>query len=228
MLDQIRFVTIGQTPRSDLVPEILSALGAHVVVSELGALDGIGAEELAGLEPGPEDHALVTRLRDGRQAVIGKRWVTARLQELLDGIAGTDAGSGVERNGTSATVLLCTGDFAGLRAPGLFLDAQRLVDHGVDALCHGADAVGLLVPLERQEAEHHYAPPEGQRLVTAHASPYEDADFKAAGRALARCDLIVMHCMGYTEEQRSAVARGSGRPVLLARRLVAAAVRQLL
>jgi len=34
--------------------------------------------------------------------------------------------------------------------------------------------------------------------------------------------------MGYTGEQRRRVAEGSGRPVLLARRLVAAAVAQLL
>jgi len=37
-----------------------------------------------------------------------------------------------------------------------------------------------------------------------------------------------MHCMGYTEAQRGRVAAASGRPVLLARRLVASAVAQLL
>ena len=67
------------------------------------------------------------------------------------------------------------------------------------------------------------------------AVPIQDAvgndaadDFVEAGRALSDCDLVVMHCMGYTEAQRATVARASGRPVLLARRLVAAALSQLL
>jgi protein AroM len=162
--------------------------------------------------------------------------VTARLQEILDGIRTPSAVEGTpgpqarqpDDPGGEATVLLCTGDFSTLRGPELFLDAQHLVDHGVDALCHGARSVGMLVPLARQEDEHHYAPPPGQRLRTAHASPYEDDDFEAVGRSLSECGLIVMHCMGYTEAQRTAVARGSGRPVLLARRLVAAALGQLL
>ncbi|MNT85827.1 hypothetical protein D3C72_2260390 [compost metagenome] len=67
-----------------------------------------------------------------------------------------------------------------------------------------------------------------------HASPYEaDAgqaarNFEAAGRELASCDLIVMHCMGYAEHMRQAVARASGRPVLLSNRMVAQALAQIL
>lgn len=230
MISRITFVTIGQTPRADLVPEIVAHLPIDVDVAELGALDGLAGEEIARRAPGPDDHALVTRLRDGTQAVIGKRWVTGRLQELLRGPGATAGDGEATARNVTATVLLCTGEFAGLRGPGLFLDAQHLVDHGVAALCAGARSVGLLVPLARQQDEHHYAPPAGQALRTAHASPYEDpaSVFEEAGRALAGCDLVVMHCMGYTEEQRSAVVAGAGRPVLLARRLVASALAQLL
>lgn len=230
MISRITFVTIGQTPRADLVPEIVAHLPTDVDVAELGALDGLAGEEIARRAPGPDDHALVTRLRDGTQAVIGKRWVTGRLQELLRGPGATAGDGEATARNVTATVLLCTGEFAGLRGPGLFLDAQHLVDHGVAALCAGARSVGLLVPLARQQDEHHYAPPAGQALRTAHASPYEDpaSVFEEAGRALAGCDLVVMHCMGYTEEQRSAVVAGAGRPVLLARRLVASALAQLL
>ena len=75
--------------------------------------------------------------------------------------------------------------------------------------------------------EHHLEPKEGQTIRTAHASPYDGSDFAAAARTLADCDAVVMHCMGYTEEQRRAVADVTGRPVLLARRLLAAAIEQL-
>lgn len=219
MLDQITFITLGQTPRSDLVPEIVDALPRPVAVEELGALDGLEPGEIARLAPDANDHALVTRLRDGSQVEIGKQWLVGRLQQLLDSASTAP---------NKASVLLCTGDFSALRSDGLFLDAQHLVDHGVDALCHSASSLGLVVPLARQVAEHHYETPSGQELHTAVASPYRDDDFEAIGRSLTECDLIVMHCIGYTENQRDTVAAASGRPVLLARRLVSAALSQLL
>ena len=45
---------------------------------------------------------------------------------------------------------------------------------------------------------------------------------------MSKTDLIVMHCMGYTEAMRRRVAAITGKPVLLARRVVADAVAQLL
>ena len=112
--------------------------------------------------------------------------------------------------------------------PGLFLDAQHLVDFGAAALCSGARRIGVLLPLSEQEGEFHLHPGPAQELLFSHASPYEGDRFRIAARELAGADLIVMHCMGYTEAQRDAVARASGRPVLLARRLVATALANLL
>lgn len=219
MLEQITFLTLGQTPRDDLVPDLVASLDRPVEVIELGALDGLEPSEIAALAPGPDDHVLVTRLRDGTQVELGKRWLVERLQALLERSPVTAGG---------AHVLLCTGDFSALRCEGLLLDAQHVVDHGVDALCHSATSVGLVLPLARQVAEHHYEPSSGQRLHPAVASPYEDDDFEDVGRSLASCDVIVMHCMGYTSIQRERVAAASGRPVLLSRSLVGAALNQLL
>jgi protein AroM len=213
------FVTIGQTPRTDLVPEILSRLPPEVPWREVGALDGMDDTTIRGLAPAPGEPRLVSRLRDGGQVVMRKRWVQDRLGELM---AGLDTRRG------EVVVLLCTGEFPGLRGPGVFLDAQHLVDHGVAGLCAGARRIGLLLPLPEQADDFHFRPGPEQALVSTHASPYEGDRFSAAGAELADCDLLVMHCMGYTEEQRRAVTVASGRPVLLARRLVAAALAQLL
>lgn len=218
-MPRLAFVTIGQTPRTDLVPDLVGHLPGDVDVHEIGALDGMETDAIARLAPGPGEGRLVTRLRDGSQAVLRKSWVQGCVQELLDAV---DPGE------YTAVVLLCTGEFPGLRGPGLFLDAQHLVDHGTAALCVGAKRIGLLLPLAEQEADFHYRPGPGQELVVSHASPYEGDRFDEAGRELAGADLVVMHCMGYTEAQRGRVASASGRPVLLARRLVATALVNLL
>jgi protein AroM len=63
--------------------------------------------------------------------------------------------------------------------------------------------------------------------MATHASPYISGRLEKAAKELRGTDIIVMHCMGYSEAMRETVAKVSGRPVLLARRLVAAAVAQL-
>jgi protein AroM len=215
----LAFVTIGQTPRTDLVPEILSYLPGAVEIVEFGALDGLKAETIGELAPAPGESRLVTRLQDGAQVVLRKQWVQSRLQELLDGLDG---------EAFTALVLLCTGEFPGLRGPGLFLDAQHLVDHAAAALSTGARRIGVLLPLGEQAEGFHFQPTSTQELVLSHASPYTDDRLEAAALDLSGTDMIVMHCMGYTEAQRRVVARVSGRPTLLARRLVATSLSNLL
>ncbi len=125
------------------------------------------------------------------------------------------------------TVLLCTGAFPDLRPSGLVIRAQAVVDHLAAALAAGAERVGILVPLEEQTrwAGDHMT---GTPVTVSHASPYRPDRLETAAHELAGADLIVMHCMGYTEAMRATVAAVTGRPVLLARRAVAAAIAQLL
>ncbi len=213
------FVTLGQTPRTDLVPELSSCLPRGTTVREVGALDGLDIPGVRALEPAPDAPRLVTRLIDGSQAVVDKAWMHARLREVLDALPEDPA---------TVTVLLCTGDFPGLRGPGVFLHARPLVDHGVAALCAGMRRIGVLLPLEEQVEDFHWAPGPGQEVDFAWASPYDGDGFEEAGRTLKGSDVVVLHCMGYTEEHRLRVSRAAGRPALLARRLVASAVAQLL
>jgi protein AroM len=215
---RVLLVTIGQTPRTDLVPEIGQWLGGQVEVEERGALDGLRADDIASMAPRPGDHRLVTRLADGSEAVVRKDLVHARLQTVFDAIP-------PER--FLCTVLLCTGHFPPFRVGGLFLDAQSIVDESVAAIARHARSIGLMVPLKEQIDEFHFRPGIGQTLKVSHASPYTPGRLEHAASELADTDVIVMHCMGYTEAMRQTVAGISKRSVLLARRLVAAAVAQL-
>lgn len=219
MASKAVFITIGQAPRTDLVPEMRALVGDGFEITEVGALDGLEREAIAAHYPADGQHRLVTRLRDGGEAVVAKDWMRGRLQGLLDRTDPADY---------DLAVLLCTGHFGRLRWPGLFVEAQAVVDHGVAALAGDDATLGVLVPLRRQIDEFVYPlRAANQRLRLAHASPYGENRLETAAATLADADLIVMHCMGYTEAMRRTVARASGRPVLLARRLVAAALGQL-
>jgi DNA-binding NarL/FixJ family response regulator len=66
------------------------------------------------------------------------------------------------------------------------------------------------------------------RVLVSHASP---GDRDALARALvdlAESEIIVLNSVGFSEADRTMVARASGKPVVLARRLVAGAMRLLL
>jgi len=219
MNSSLAILTIGQTPRNDILPELTCWFPDTIQVQEFGALDGQPEEEIERLLPEASDHRLVTRLRDGRQTVVRKSWIARRLQDVLDGIDPEDY---------LAVVLLCTGEFSDLHFDGLFLDAQNLVDHGTDAICAGAHRIGVLLPLIEQSQEFHYKTRPDQELRFAAVSPYEGDEFPAAAQALSDCDVIVMHCMGYTEAQRTSLVALTGKPVLLARRLVGAGIAQIL
>jgi protein AroM len=170
------------------------------------------------MAPRAGDHRLVTRRSDGAEVVLRKDLVHARLQRVFDATAAEEF---------LCTLLLCTGHFPPFRVGGLFLEAQSIVDQSVAAIGRHARSIGLMLPLEEQIEEFHFRPAVGQTLKASYASPYTPERLTQASSDLADTDLIVMHCMGYTEAMRQTVGCVSKRPVLLARRLVAAAVAQL-
>jgi len=213
------FITIGQTPRDDIVPELRTTIGDGVDIVELGVLDGFQADDIAALQPADNEQQLVTRLRTGAEAIVGKAWIRTQLQSLLDELTGHDF---------VFKLVLCTERLAPLHSEGALLTAHSLVNHGVESIAGDLGSLGVIVPLPSQvdEIKRHARP--GRCMMATHASPYQPGRLEEAAKALRRTDLIVMDCMGYTEAMRETVARASGRPVLLARRLVAAAVKQLL
>jgi hypothetical protein len=68
-------ITIGQSPRTDMVPELLEVLGPGVELLEGGALDGMSGAEIAAIAPRDGDQVLVTRLRDGSSVRLAERHI---------------------------------------------------------------------------------------------------------------------------------------------------------
>lgn len=221
---RVAFFTIGQSPRIDVVPEMAEVLGAHVRIDEFGALDELDDAAIAAMAPRSGAYRFATRMRDGSQVELDSVLAEERLERVM-----FDA----DALGYDVLVPLCTGTaIATLRT--LVLEPQQVVDHALAGIARHCRKVGLMVPLASQLEGFHMVCELPCTSRLAHASPYEPgraralARFAEAGRELADCDLIVMHCMGYASWMRAAVAQASGRPVLLSNRLVAQSLAQLL
>ncbi len=213
---RVAFVTIGQSPRTDIAPQMVADLGLPAMVEQFGILDGLDDAEIAALAPNAEEYRFASRLRDGSQVVLGKPAAEAMLARLM---------TSLDEQGFDALVPLCTGTaLPALRT--LVIEPQRVVDHLTVALAQGCRQLGIVLPLAAQVDDFHLIRPVSCELRITHASPYTDADgdgarFVRAGQTLRGCDLIVMHCMGYTEAMRAEVARHARAPVLLSNRMVA-------
>jgi len=218
------FVTIGQTPRLDIVPEmmedILMGLSSETVTaSEFGVLDGLTDDELDDLRAKPGESSFATMLRNGQEIVTSKERTEYRLNALLRDIDEQDF---------AFIILLCTGTKVDPLRRTLVIESQRLVDKTVEAISASSQRLGVIVPLERQVAEfterHVFT---GNPLIVS-ASPYGDRDFRKAAEALDECDLIIMHCMGYDASMLATIRSLVSAPVLLSRRIVSGAVRQMI
>jgi protein AroM len=216
---RLAFVTIGQSPRTDIVPEMLADIGGAVEAHEFGALDDASDDEIRALVPAEGETSFATRLRDGREVTISKERVELRLEDLLERIDG---------QGFDAVVLLCTGTHVKPLRRTLMIESQRVVDSMVEALAASSQRLGVMLPLGRQVVEFRKRHVFSRTPKLVAASPYAGDDIAAKAEALADCDLVIMHWMGYSEAMRAAARRSILGPVLLSRRIVSGAVRQII
>ncbi len=214
-------VTIGQSPRPDVLGPMTRVWGEGLKILERGALDGLSEGQIASLRPGDGGEALVTRLSDGREVVIDHH----RTGDLVAGAA-----CHLAREGCRTVLVLCTGEFD-LHVPGVRLVFPRRVLTGLVCALHGEGPLGVLVPHRSQEETVGGCwKREGLEVVTETASPYalaEDEGLlsrRAHSLRRAGATMIVMDCMGYTPEMRGVVVDAVELPVVLASSAAAHAV----
>ena len=220
---KIGMITIGQSPREDIVPEMKRFLGEEIEVLEAGALDGLNLEQVRQFQPRKGDYTLCTRMADGTEVVIGKRFILPRIQDQINRLT---------RKGAEIILLLCTGKFPHFSSKRLLIEPQKMVDHFMLALEGENRRIGLMVPLEAQveQAGKKYKGLKGGLSIQA-ASPYAPGDeVTLAAKALKRNrpGVVVMHCMGYTLAMKDRVREITGVPVILARSLVARTLKELI
>lgn len=216
-------VTIGQSPRVDLVPELMEMLGGNIAIKEAGALDDLTPAQIQQLAPGPNDYVLVSRLRNGGSAQMAERLVSPLVKKAIKRLYD---------EGAQVIVLLCTGEFPPLEIPnGLLVIPQPLINGIGQALARDSK-LGVIRPSPDQipQATHAWRPA-CKELVVVAASPYvtgEGITLAANKLKDAEVDMIIMDCMGYTKAMQEQVRTITGKPVLLARSLVARILAELL
>lgn len=219
---QIGMLTLGQSPRTDVISDIGDILGSNVEIIECGALDGLSLEEIKKLEPSLNEHVLVTRLKDGTEVKVSHEKIIARLNQCLQKLE--------ERS--KILIILCTGTFP-LLSQKLLIEPSKLIKSVVQSLLPKGQ-LGVLIPTpEQTQVIESKWNREGISLKIEVLSPYQDTKTEIIQEVAtkfkdASVDLIVLDCMGYTKRIGDLIHTMTGIPVIVSKTLVARIVRELI
>lgn len=216
-------LTIGQSPRADMIPAVSKYLPNNVRLIEKGILDELSTAEIEALAPVDSKKTLVSRLRDGSSVTLEKQFVVKALQRLIDEC----------QTGDIDTILLaCTGKFDLFDSdiPPVYPD--YLLSHVVKGLFKGGE-LGIVVPLlEQSQSIMEKWNDAGFTCSVLASSPY---DFKIENLINVAKEMdklpitaIVLDCMGYTDEMKKIMAQYTTKPVLVARNVVFSSLAEML
>jgi len=219
-ITRIGMVTIGQSPRKDVVPEIRQIVGNDVDIVERGALDGLSKDEIKSLAPTSDDHVLVTVVRNGEPVIVGESRILPRLKDCVHELT----------NQCDLIALLCTERFQQLTSRRIMLVPDVLVKGLVDGIL-GVGTLGVLTPSidQKDQAFEKWRSP-GRKVVVESASPYSEKDeITASAKKLTAFhpDLVVLDCIGYRFKARRKVENITGKPTILPRSIIAHTILEL-
>ncbi|WP_434630683.1 AroM family protein [Thermoanaerobacterium thermosaccharolyticum] len=223
-MKKLGMITIGQAPRTDVAPIIEKYLDNRAELIQCGVLDGLTKEYIKqNLYPEKGEYVLTTRLATGESVVISREKIQPILQDKIYLL---------EKEGIKQIVLLCTGEFPGLKTNESYLiEPDRILTPIVKVLVDNR-RLGVIVPLEEQMEilKSKYYSYNLDPLIVA-ASPYKKdlmAFTEACQKIKDNVDIILLDCMGYTEEIRDLVSKMMGLPVILSNALMAKLVSEMI
>ncbi|MFA5868967.1 MAG: AroM family protein [Candidatus Bathyarchaeia archaeon] len=220
-MKKIGMLTIGQSPRDDILPGLMEILGKNVEIVEAGALDGKTMEDVKKIPLRVEDYILVSRMRDGTEIKITKKYILPLMQEKLDLL---------ESKGIRLTVVMCTGNFPQFKSKGLVVTPKEILK-GVMEGSLKKGRLGVVYPTAEQMpmAVGEWGRP-GVEIYPDTVSPYEPKDVEGLCKRLAaqNLDLVLLNCFGFPTEIKKKIAAATGKPVVQANTLVAHVLAELI
>ena len=218
---KIGAITIGQAPRVDVTCDIMDIFGDKVELLQRGGLDGLTVEQISEFTPEEGDYVLVSRLTDGTSVTFAERYIVPRLKEAVEEL---------EAEGVKLIMVFCTGEFpAEITSKKVPMVYPVELLHKIVPLLSSNIITMTPSALQIEQNEKKWSK-FVDKVVSVAASPYGDwADLEAAAHKAKDMDgdLIVLDCIGYTQQMKDMFARITGKLVVLPRTLLARVVSEV-
>jgi protein AroM len=221
MKKTIGMLTIGQSPRDDIMPEFSEILGDEYEVLEAGALDGLTLEEVRSVVIQPDDYILVSRMRNGIEVKFPKRFILPRLQEKISEL----------EQFSHLIVIMCTGKFPKFKSNGLVVTPQEILKGVVEGTLKEG-RLGVVYPAAEQISEDDDSlNVKGLEVYADHMSPY-DQEIEVYPLAMRlkekNLDLIFLNCFGFNSHVKRVISEETGVPVIQSNALIARVLKELI
>jgi len=215
---KIGTLSIGQSPRVDIISELKEAIGLEVEIEERGALDDLTWEETKDLYPGTDDYILITRMRDGKEVKIAERHIIERMKGCI---------ADLERSEVDFIMLLCTAEFPEeITSKKLILKPNKLMENIVKGMLQEGVIAGIAPsPNQFQLMRKKWSKinPNLKVIVDA-VSPYTgtDKEIEKVAEKIAKTDakLVILDCIGFNKKMKTIFRKVTRKPVLLPRTLL--------
>lgn len=224
MKSRIGFITIGQSPRPDIIGEMKRIIGNEPQIIEEGSLDGLSKEEVFSLlssSPSDEEY-LVTKLRDGTSVVMPKNIIVKRIERVLKNF---------ENQGITVAAILCVGEFPEYRFNGIVLKPGVLSLKVVSSLYQVGKCV-IVIPLEEQRkgamrrwSFSRIRPNIKVFSVNSDSKKLENLSEEIEQEAP---DFVVLECMGFDEQMKQKIRSKVQCPVILPKTLLGYMIKEIL
>ena len=221
-MKKIGFITIGQSPRTDVIKDIRGILGGEIEIVECGVLDDVTSDEIKKMgEEG--DNIYVTRLRDGTPVKISVEMALVGVYECVKKLD----------EECHIIVILCTGDFPNINSRRIIIESSKLLKNMVYSIVTKGK-IGVVIPSEKQVdmAIEKWRRSGIEPLIEV-VSPYEEIDenkiLEISKRFReAHVNLIILDCIGYSYSLKRKISSVTNLPVLLPRTIIARTLKELL
>ena len=224
MITSFVTLTVGQTPRSDIMPLLDEYLPAEQV-AHTGLLDGMTREQIEqDFSPESGEDMLVSCLLDGSQISLSSARVEQALQQKINWLEG---------EGCDTILLLGTDEFHHLRArQAMLLEPDRIIPPLIGAIV-GNNQVGIVVPAASQiENQAGKWLKLAKKPCFAAANPYLDDEQGLIDAALSLraqgAQVVVLDCIGYQHTHCDIIQKQLDVPVMLSNTLLAKLASELL
>ena len=211
---RIGALSIGESPRPDLLVEIASTVDANRI-KQWGALDGLSR---ATVERDNYRVPLITKLK--QQTVLVERdWIAERLQSLIDN----------HHASVDAFIVLCAEDFSVLRSPVPLFIPYLLARNALETI--GFDGrMGVVCPVAGQvaSADTKWSVAGWEPFIEV-ASPFAEGELDGAVERLVALDsnLILLDCTSFSQSDAQRLSRSFQRSVVAVRSFAWAILKEL-
>lgn len=220
---KIGFITIGQSPRDDVMCDMEPLLGPTAEIMQSGALDDLSLNDVLAFEPPQRgEYIMVTKMRDGSSVRFAENRILPHMQQRIEEM---------ELNGASLIVILCTGEFPVQFRSSVPVIYPSLLLRGVmQALCRKANLL-VLTPdssqLRQAIPQWSHCAKQVNALALSPFSYAEEIENVALAAKALPADLAVMDCISFGREAQLEFQKLWGKPVLLSRTLLARIIAEL-